>query len=343
MRAWGVQGMVVLGLDVPAGSSGRHDGLPSRTIQVGRRRQRLARAEGAVSGWRAGALTPMAPPRVFPRTPGDVVGLARGGQWCESAPAHNRRCTAGEPRRCLRQHATPTAWCATLVCPPRDRCRRTCVTVHTRVVGRTDRPRRWSRAATVLPAVHSRASPRPVRHPVAPGQLAASCTRAPRPSPRGSPVRRGRGGARGAQRSLGRGEGGAGRRGRHAWPATNHRPCSRTRCATAPRTRNEPNGAERSRAADPPRTRAELGRVEGIAPGTDLEAPRASGPSPRGWLAWLGPVACRIVRGDARQEGDGVHKPANAPSAASLIASGVGFPCRPSGREAHGWQRACTR
>ena len=76
--ACGFPGIVVLVLDVPAGSSGLHDGLHRRTIPVVRRRQRMAIQEGAVSFVRDGEFTPIDPQRVFPLTPGDVVGRALG-------------------------------------------------------------------------------------------------------------------------------------------------------------------------------------------------------------------------------------------------------------------------
>ena len=68
-RLW-CSGIVLLVLDVPAGSSGLHDGLHRRTIPVVRRRQRMAIQEGAVSFVRDGEFTPIAPHRVFPLTPG---------------------------------------------------------------------------------------------------------------------------------------------------------------------------------------------------------------------------------------------------------------------------------
>lgn len=77
--AVGVQGMGVRVRDCPAGSSGLHDALHRSTSQVVRRRQRMAIPEGAVSVCRDGAFTPIDPQRVFPLTPGDVVGIAIGG------------------------------------------------------------------------------------------------------------------------------------------------------------------------------------------------------------------------------------------------------------------------
>jgi hypothetical protein len=82
--ACGLQGMVVLGLDLPAGSSDLPDGLHRRTIQLVWRRQRMAIPEGAVRFVRDGACTPIDPPRVFTLTPGDVVGLARGVEGAQA-------------------------------------------------------------------------------------------------------------------------------------------------------------------------------------------------------------------------------------------------------------------
>ena len=82
--AFGFQGIVVLVLDVPAGSSGLHDGLHSSTIQVVLRRKRMAIQEGAVSFFRDGEFTPIDPQRVCTLTQGDVVGIAIGGDGAKA-------------------------------------------------------------------------------------------------------------------------------------------------------------------------------------------------------------------------------------------------------------------
>jgi hypothetical protein len=78
--AWGVEGVGVRGLDVPAGSAGLHDGLHLRVSPGVLRRHGMAIQEGAGGGLGAGQFTPMAPHGSFALAPGDLGGLPRGGE-----------------------------------------------------------------------------------------------------------------------------------------------------------------------------------------------------------------------------------------------------------------------
>ena len=76
--ACGVEDIVVLVRDVPAGSSGLHDGLHVGAIQGVRCRKRLVRQPGAVGLCGDAEFTPIDPQHVFTRAHGTSVGLPIG-------------------------------------------------------------------------------------------------------------------------------------------------------------------------------------------------------------------------------------------------------------------------
>ena len=78
MRACGVEDMVVLVLDLPAGSSGLPDGLHVGAIQGVRCRKRMVRQPGAVGLCGEAEFTPIAPQRVLTLAPGHSVGRPLG-------------------------------------------------------------------------------------------------------------------------------------------------------------------------------------------------------------------------------------------------------------------------
>jgi len=105
MRAFRVEGVVVLVLDFPAGSSGLHDGLHAGAIHVVLRRKGIAIADGAVGGFGDGECTPIDPQRVFSLAQRDVVGIPIGVHLVKATiPAADapvgeisRSCSRGNP------------------------------------------------------------------------------------------------------------------------------------------------------------------------------------------------------------------------------------------------------
>ena len=78
MSAVGVEGVVVLGLDVPAGSSGLHDGLHLGVLQGVLGRQGLAIQDGAVGFFGEGQFTPLDPQGICAVAQGALGGLPIG-------------------------------------------------------------------------------------------------------------------------------------------------------------------------------------------------------------------------------------------------------------------------
>ena len=108
MRAVGVQGVVVLVLNVPAGSSGLHDGLHAGAIPVVRRRKGMARAEGAVGGCGAGVCTM---PLLGRNRGGAIQGDPPLGRDAPPHPQGPRLCQGGihpgPPRQPLGRSSPP--------------------------------------------------------------------------------------------------------------------------------------------------------------------------------------------------------------------------------------------
>ena len=78
MIAFGFEGVVVLVLDFPAGSSGVHDGLHMGVLQGVLRRTCMAIQDGAVGFCGDGQFTPMDPQGIFAFAQGDLVGIPIG-------------------------------------------------------------------------------------------------------------------------------------------------------------------------------------------------------------------------------------------------------------------------
>ena len=78
MIAFGFEGVVVLVLDFPAGSSGLHDGLHIGVIQGVRRRKGIAIQDGAVGFFGDGQFTPLDPQGILAFAQGDLVGIPIG-------------------------------------------------------------------------------------------------------------------------------------------------------------------------------------------------------------------------------------------------------------------------
>ena len=78
MIAFGFQGIVVLVLNVPAGSSGLHDGLHACVIQVVLCRKGIAIQDGTVGLFGDREFTPIDPHGVFSRTSRDLAGIPIG-------------------------------------------------------------------------------------------------------------------------------------------------------------------------------------------------------------------------------------------------------------------------
>ena len=70
MIACGLQGVVVVVLDLPTGSSGLHDSLQAGAIQGVLRRKSIAIADGAGGCFGDGEFTPIDPQRVLPSRTG---------------------------------------------------------------------------------------------------------------------------------------------------------------------------------------------------------------------------------------------------------------------------------
>jgi hypothetical protein len=78
MIAFGCEDIVGLGLDVPAGSAGLHDGLHVGAIQGVRGRKRMVIQQGAVGLLGDAEFTPSDPQHVFTLAPGNIVGIPIG-------------------------------------------------------------------------------------------------------------------------------------------------------------------------------------------------------------------------------------------------------------------------
>ena len=78
MIAFGFQGVVVLVLDFPPGSSGLHDGLHIGVLQGVLRRKCIVIQDGAVGFFGDGQFTPIDPQGIFALAQGDLVGIPIG-------------------------------------------------------------------------------------------------------------------------------------------------------------------------------------------------------------------------------------------------------------------------